>query len=160
MDEKHRTNLPDDLSLHISLAILLMTDAVDTDHPDLLKPLIPARTDAEHHGFSALVFGQETTYDPCQRSHSTSSVQSNEQATGGIRVSLLSIDPYPHHVVASVQLMRRAIDRDVATKVLDAEAHARLLAVLNRALELLPDSSKSVRAAREQAMGQTTDNSR
>lgn len=144
----------DDLNLHISLAILLIIDAVDTEHPELLELLIPARTDAERHGFSALVFGQETTYNPCQVSTASSNTQSNEQGPGGVRVSLLSTDPYPHHVVASVQLMRRAIDRDVATKKLDAEAHARLLAVLNRALDLLPGSSKSVRAAREQAMSQ------
>lgn len=151
------TNNTDDLVLHVSLAILLITDAVETQHSDLLTQLIPARTDAERHGLDALAFGQKNTYTlsgAIGSSGSSSLSQPTDGCSVAITVSLLSIDPYPHHVVASVQLMRRAIDRDLATKELDAETHASRLAILNRSLELLPSSSKSVRAARKQASSQ------
>lgn len=135
---------------------MLTTDAVE-QHLDLLKPLMPARTYAERQGLDALAFGQQMTYSFCQTSGTSIDVRSNGENRSIVEVSLLSIDPYGHHVVASVQLMRRAIDRDLATKKLDAAAYARSQTVMNRALELLPGSSKSVQAARMDSLAQHAD---
>lgn len=147
----------EELILHYNLGILLVVDAIEaTERYDLLPRLSAARAEAEISVLNVLKFGIENTYTITLRSGaSPSSIGLDE---GRVVVPLLAIDPYPHHVVAAVQLMRKAVDRDLATDRINGDTHANLTLILRRALELLPSSSKSVVSARRQvelALGNT-----
>lgn len=138
-----------ELILHYNLGILLVVDAIDaTQRYDLLPRLSAARTEAEVSVVNALKFGIENTYTITL--HSGTSPTSNSIDDGRMVVPMLAIDPYPHHVVAAVQLMRKVVDRDLATERINDDTHGTLTSILRRALELLPGSSKSVVSARRQ----------
>lgn len=64
---------------------------------------------------------------------------------------LVAIDPYPHHVVAGVQLLWKGIERDLDSGKLDHRTCGNLQSILLQTLELLPQSSSSVMKATEQA---------
>ncbi|RDW92646.1 hypothetical protein BP5796_02040 [Coleophoma crateriformis] len=66
-----------------------------------------------------------------------------------ITVSLVAIDPYPHHVVASVRLMAKAINRKYQAGNIKPEAYSYLSSTLGKALEQLPRRSKTVQSACE-----------
>lgn len=136
--------------LHYNLSILLVVDATEgTQRHDLLPPLASAKTDAENSMINTLAFGLETMYSITLPS--TDSLGGMSTRDDRITVPLLAVEPYPHHVVAAVQLMLRAIQRDRAAEKIGSDTYANLASILHRVLRLLPDSSKSVQAARKLA---------
>ena len=134
--------------LHYHLAILLFIDIIEaTDRHDLLLPLAEAITDTEAAVLNTLVFGLHTEFvlgmNPTSTAESTNS-RTNESVA---KVSLISIDPYPHHVVAAVRLLRKAIDRDYYQNKISSDAYESLRSTLKSTIDHLPQSSKSVQAA-------------
>ena len=144
----------DSLMLHYHLSILLLVDIIEvTCRSDLLVDLEGANTDAESTVMNCLVFGLQNTFTLSIKSNANSNEPIHSGATGtdtvaSISVPLVSIDPYPHHVVAGVRLLRKAIDRDFGLGKIADDTHASLQSTLERTLSLLPQSSKSVQAAR------------
>ena len=139
--------------MHYNLSILLAVDAIETTGQlDLLPGIRSAQVDAESSILNALTFGLETPYSLFLPRLEEQSDESNLNNQNGlprkITKSLVSVDPYPHHVVAAVKLLRRAIDRDIADEAITAEAFHSVLSILQKTLELLPSGSQSVQAAR------------
>lgn len=130
----------------------MLLDIIEvTDRPDLLVDLKDASTEAENTVMNALAFGLHNTMVLRRVSHCNSGNSSSRVGITNdvaLTVPLISIDPYPHHVVAGVQLMRKAIDRDLASGKIAKESYNSLFLTLERTLGLLPQSSKSVQAAR------------
>jgi hypothetical protein len=138
--------------LHYHLSILMFVDIIEaTGRYDLLSNLQEATTDAESAVLNCFVFGQHNTFTlnflPSSSDDRSNASTTLNPSTGGLSVPLISIDPYPHHVVAGVQLLRKAIDRDLKTKRIAEDTHANLFSILERTISLLPQSSKSVKAA-------------
>lgn len=139
--------------LHYHLSILMLIDVIEaTDHQELRADLVEVINDAETIVMNTLAYGLYTTIaiEP-DSSRSDSNRSLCGTANGGhppITVPIVSIDPYPHHVVAGVQLMRNAIDRDFKVGKIGKEAYQSLLSTLERTLSHLPRGSKSVQAAR------------
>ncbi len=129
----------------------MLEDIIEaTGRYDLLPGLSTATADAENAVMNTLVFGLHNTFT---LSFKNSFVGSPGDADGDstdavITVPLISMDPYPHHVVASVQLMRKAIDRHLAMGKISVESHTSLQATLEQTLSQQPQRSKSVQAAR------------
>ncbi|KEF56646.1 uncharacterized protein A1O9_06835 [Exophiala aquamarina CBS 119918] len=136
--------------LHYYLGILILVDAVEAaERTDLLSELTETRLDAEHEAINALKFGLEsqyTIYEPATE-------QGTDFPTGSsgrsITASFVAVDPYPHHVVASVRLMNKVVCREYQQGKIKYEAYSYLSSTLLKALEQLPQSSKSVQAARQ-----------
>ncbi|KAF4122072.1 3-hydroxyacyl-CoA dehydrogenase, NAD binding domain [Geosmithia morbida] len=147
------------LMLHYHLSILMLVDILEaTERYDLLSGLEEVSLEAENAVMNTLVFGLHNVY--------TMSVGTqDDDLQAGVRdggddvnrcsvklkvtaVPLTSIDPYPHHILAGVQLLRRAIERDFEMGKITDESYAHLQSTLGKTLSLLPQSSKSVRAAR------------
>ncbi len=141
-------NRADSLMLHYHLSILLMANAIEaTDRLDLFNEIKETIASAESAVVNTLVFGL----------HNTTTMAINMDSDGldhvgatetSVTVPLISIDPYPHHVVAAVQLVQIAIDRELEQRKITHSGHASVRSVLERALNHLPQS-KSVKAARE-----------
>ncbi|KAH7176721.1 hypothetical protein EDB81DRAFT_864231 [Dactylonectria macrodidyma] len=134
------------LMFHYHLSILMLLDIIEvTDRHDLLVDLEDASTEAENTVMNALAFGVQNTMTLRRASDSNTG---NASQRGGVtsgtnfNVPLISIDPYPHHVVAGVQLMRKAIDRDLTNHKITKESYDSLFSTLERTLGLLPQSSK------------------
>ncbi|PKS06827.1 hypothetical protein jhhlp_006903 [Lomentospora prolificans] len=132
------------LMLHYHLSILMLIDVIEAaDRQDLHADIVEVINDAETTVMNTLAYGLHTTMvlkrDPDM-----------DGLLGGatITVPIVSIDPYPHHVVAGVQLMRKAIDRDFGFGKIAQETYQSLLGTLERTLSHLPQCSKSVQAAR------------
>lgn len=124
------------MMLHYHLCILLLVDILETSHyPHLLKELGDAAAMAENTVMNALAFGLQNQY--------------TVQMCGGGTATLpiLSFDPYPHHVVACVRLISRAIERDVNAGEISEAARQSVHATLEQVLHHLPRTSKSVQAA-------------
>lgn len=140
--------------LHYHLSILMVLDAIAvTDRHDLLVDLRQVSTETENTVMNALAFGLHNTITLKRDFDPTSAGLSHESTTTTRRsatftVPLVAIDPYPHHVVASVQLMRKAIDRDYRSNKIAQESYDSLFSTLESALKHLPQSSKSVQDAR------------
>ncbi|KAH8677256.1 hypothetical protein BGZ61DRAFT_360149, partial [Ilyonectria robusta] len=136
------------LMFHYHLSILMLLDIIEvTDRPDLLVDLKDASTEAENTVMNALAFGLHNTMVLRRVSHCNSGNSSSRVGITNdvaLTVPLISIDPYPHHVVAGVQLMRKAIDRDLASGKIAKESYNSLFLTLERTLGLLPQSSKSI----------------
>lgn len=133
----------DELMLHHNLAILITTDAVEAaSRTDILDKMRITRSDAEGSLLNALEFGLNTRFPIPKRHHGKE---------GTISVPLVAIDPYPHHVVAGVQLLWKGIERDHGDNLLDRTSCLQLESILLRTLELLPQTSKSVQKATERA---------
>ncbi|KAL2869601.1 uncharacterized protein BJX67DRAFT_370800 [Aspergillus lucknowensis] len=137
------------LMLHYHLSILLLANVIEaTDRLDLLADIEDTIADAESVVVNTLMFGLHNTItmtvnlESCVPDH----VGATETS---ITVPLISIDPYPHHIVACVQLIQKAVDRDLAVGKVGHTAHASLRGLLERTLSHLPQCSKSVKAARE-----------
>lgn len=130
----------------------MLVDIIEaTDRYDLLVGLAEANAEAENAVMNTLVFGLHNTFTlgfKDNLAHSPRDTDS-EATDVSVTVPLISIDPYPHHVVASVQLIRKAIDRDLSLGKISEESHSSLQATLERTLSHLPQSSKSVQAARD-----------
>ncbi|KIX07963.1 uncharacterized protein Z518_02617 [Rhinocladiella mackenziei CBS 650.93] len=134
-----------ELMLHYYLGILILVDAVEAaERSDLLAQLADTRIDAEHEVFNALKFGLESTYTI----HGPPGSNSDTIPDASVSASFVAIDPYPHHVVACVQLMNKVVSREYKKGKIKPEAHQYLKSTLLKALEQLPQTSKSVRAAR------------
>ncbi|KAJ4263105.1 hypothetical protein NW762_006723 [Fusarium torreyae] len=135
------------LMLHYHLSILMSVDMIEaTDRQDLLADMADITIDAENTVMNTLAFGLHNTFT-LKRPRDPDSDDS--QGTGRIvfTVPIVSIDPYPHHAVAGVQLLRKAVDRDYGTDKIPEETYHSLLSTLERTLRHLPQSSKSVQAA-------------
>ncbi|RKK79342.1 hypothetical protein BFJ71_g16261 [Fusarium oxysporum] len=149
------------LMLHYHLSILMFVDFIDaTNRYDLLASFAVESADAETTVMNALAFGLHNTYTISPMPDSTSNHPS-PSITGGnepiITGPLVSIDPYPHHVVAGVALMRKAIDQDYSVGKIALESYQSLLSTLERTLSLLPQSSKSVQAVRTKFFSKAPD---
>ncbi|PON28964.1 hypothetical protein TGAM01_v202072 [Trichoderma gamsii] len=140
------------LMLHSHLSILMVLDTIEVaDRYDLLADLKDASIEAENTVMNALAFGLHNTMTLRRSIDSPSPGLSHERTARNITftVPLLAIDPYPHHIVASVQLMRKAIDRDYKNKKVTQDLYDSLNSTLESALKHLPQSSKSIQAARQ-----------
>ncbi|OJD12966.1 hypothetical protein AJ78_06514 [Emergomyces pasteurianus Ep9510] len=135
------------LMLHYHLSILLLINTIETtDRLDLLVNLEEAYADAENVIINTLVFGLHNTITVGIKMQSCSSDPVGLTETS-VTVPLISLDPYQHHIVAAVQLVQKAVDRDLAFRKITDTAHASLRLVLEKTLVHLPQSSKSVKAA-------------
>jgi hypothetical protein len=136
------------LMLHYHLSILMLVDVLEgADRHDLLEELSHICADAETTVLNTLAFGLHNTIT-LKRDSLDDSAQPQSAAESAFTVPIISVDPYPHHIVAGVQLVRKAIDRDYETGNITEDAFRDLVATLGRVLEHLPQSSKSVQAAR------------
>ncbi|KYG50053.1 hypothetical protein M433DRAFT_579 [Acidomyces richmondensis BFW] len=136
-----------ELMLHYHLAILLSVDIVDaTERFDLLPQLIAHRNEAESWVLNCLDFGLNNTFTLRVRRRSVKNFSESEVSS--VTVPIISIDPYAHHVVAGVQLLRKAIRRDYTCNKISEGVCNNLLITLKRALQHLPSGSKSVQVAR------------
>ncbi|KAM0354218.1 hypothetical protein ACHAPU_001256 [Fusarium lateritium] len=113
-----------------------------TDRPDLLPDITDVSIDAENTVMNTLAFGLHNTF---------TLKRPNDDHHGGNKTSftvpIVSIDPYPHHAVAGVQLLRKTIERDFGLGKITEDTYQSLLESLERTLRHLPQSSKSVQAA-------------
>jgi hypothetical protein len=139
----------------------MFVDFIDaTNRYDLLASFAKESADAETTVINALAFGLHNTYTISPMPDSTSN-HPNHSITGGnettMTVPLVSIDPYPHHVVAGVALMHKAIDRDYSVGKIALESYESLLSALERTLSLLPQCSKSVQVVRTKFFSKTPD---
>lgn len=146
--------------LHYHLSILMLVDIMEaTDRHDLLADVQEAAADAENTVMNTLVFGLHNTYTLTSTPDELSSfggppppplADQDRGTKTTITVPLTSIDPYPHHIVAGVQLVRKAIQRDYTHGKIADDSYANLQLTLERTVALLPQSSKSVQAVRRQ----------
>lgn len=132
--------------LHYHLSILMLIDIIEVSNRfDLLVDLADTNTDAENAVMNTLAFGLQNTF----------TLRLGSGQAPSVTVPLVSIDPYPHHVVAGVQLIRKAIDRDFSVGKVTEVAYDSLLLTLEHTLSHLPQSSKSVQAARAKFFAST-----
>ncbi|CCT72279.1 uncharacterized protein FFUJ_12130 [Fusarium fujikuroi IMI 58289] len=135
------------LMLHYHLSILMLVDIIEaTDRQDLLSDITDICIDAENTVMNTLAFGLHNTFT-LKRPLDTIEGDGLSRRQTVFTVPIVSIDPYPHHAVAGVQLLRKAIDRDFGIGKITEETYQSLLSTLERTLRHLPQSSKSVRAA-------------
>jgi hypothetical protein len=141
-----------ELMLHYYLGILILVDAMEAaERTDLLSQLSETRLEAEHELFNTLKFGLESQYTinrPTRLAESATSLQ-NLPRSPTITASFIAIDPYPHHVVAGAQLMDKVVSREYSQGKIKLEAYRYLNRTLLECLEQLPQTSKSVQAARQ-----------
>jgi hypothetical protein len=136
--------------LHYYLGILILVDAVEAaERSDLLSELTETRLDAEHEAFNALKFGLESQYTVYEPPAGQDTAFITGLSGRSITASFVAVDPYPHHVVASVRLMNKVVGREYQQGKIKYEAYSYLSSTLLKALEQLPQSSKSVQAARQ-----------
>lgn len=135
--------------LHYHLSILMLVDMIEvSDRHDLLANVAEESRDAEITVMNTLAFGLHNTMTLKRCSNSDNSLGGATMGATAVTAPLISTDPYPHHVVAGVQLMRKAIDRDFGVGKITDETYQSLLTTLERTLQHLPLSSKSVQATR------------
>lgn len=128
--------------VHHYLWILITIDAVEiASQQDILKQMSITRSEVEGSMLNVLKFGLDNAFTIPKRS------AEQEDAS----FPLIAIDPYPHHVVAGVQLLWKGIHRELEAGNVDRTASGELQSILLQVLELLPQSSNSVRKATEQA---------
>lgn len=134
----------DELMMHHNLCILIIIDAMETARRnDILDRMTSIRSEAEGSLMNCLKFGLNNQFTIAQR---------HGEALGSSRTfPLVAIDPYPHHAVAGVQLLWKGIERDVDSSNLDRGICEDLQSILLQTLELLPQTSKSIRKATDQA---------
>ncbi|CAF3609077.1 unnamed protein product [Fusarium graminearum] len=105
------------LMLHYHLSILMLVDIIEaTDRHDLLPDITDISIDAENTIMNTLAFGLHNTFT-LKRPNS----DSQNGARSVYTIPIVSIDPYPHHAVAGVQLLRKAIDRDFGVEKITEE---------------------------------------
>lgn len=128
----------------------MLVDIVEaTERYDLLDELRETRTEAEITVMDTLLFGLENTCTlNINKAPSADPGQNGAERSQTITVPLTSIDPYPHHIVACIQLVWKTIERDFSTGKIAEESYNNLRTTLERTLSLLPQSSKSVQATR------------
>ncbi|KAJ5675152.1 uncharacterized protein N7477_005086 [Penicillium maclennaniae] len=133
----------DELMIHHNLAILITIDAVEiASRTDILEELLITRSDTEGCLLNCLKFGLSNYF----------TIPKNQVGEGNVGpFALVAVDPYPHHVVASVQLLWKRLVQDFNDGKVDQAAYGDMQSTLLQILELLPQTSKSVRKATEQA---------
>ncbi|KAJ9645443.1 hypothetical protein H2204_001022 [Knufia peltigerae] len=135
-----------EVMLHYHLGILMLVDNVEAaERDDLLLLLKEKRLFAEQEIVNALKFGLENTLTigaPADDSEST-------EGPCTFTASFVQLDPYPHHVVAAVQLMNKVISRERRHGKMKLEAYNYLKSTLLKALDQLPQTSRSVQEARQ-----------
>jgi hypothetical protein len=143
-----------ELMLHYHLGILILVDAMEVaERTDLLSQFTDTRLEAEHELFNTLKFGLESQYTingasrPNDDPLSPTTLAPEQAST--ITASFVAIDPYPHHVVAAAQLMNKVVSREYDQSKIKPEAYKYLNGTLLECLEQLPQTSKSVQAARQ-----------
>jgi hypothetical protein len=144
-----------EVMLHYHLGILMLVDAVEAaERSDLLSQLTETRMDAEREVVNTLKFGLDSTYTiyyggsgGAQMADSPTTDSQNSLADQSIKASFVQIDPYPHHMVAGIQLMNKVISREFRQGKIKVEAYRYLKSTLLKALEQLPQTSKSVQEA-------------
>ncbi|RAO66004.1 uncharacterized protein BHQ10_002016 [Talaromyces amestolkiae] len=158
----HKTKLRwYELLLHYNLSILIMLDAVEiAGRTDLLEKLKVVKADAEGTLFNCLIFGLSNHYflprENRPMREAQYSIQRDEDTEKAVahstrKVPLIAVDPYPHHVVAGVRILWKAVERDLENGWLDHGVAEHMQDTMLNALRLLPQASKSVRTARQQA---------
>lgn len=98
------------------------------------------RTDAEGSVINCLAFGLNNQFSIPRRV---------DDAQDFVTVPLVAIDPYTHHVVAAVQLMWKATERNLEAGKLSQSTFDNLSSMMLRTLEFLPQTSKSVQNAKQ-----------
>lgn len=133
----------DELMIHHSLAILITIDAVEiASRTDILEEMLITRSDTEGCLLNCLKFGLNNYF----------TIPKNRVGEGNVGpFALVAVDPYPHHVVAGVQLLWKRLEQDFHDGKVDQAAYGDMQSTLLQILELLPQTSKSVRKATEQA---------
>ncbi|KAI2602810.1 hypothetical protein GGR54DRAFT_469117 [Hypoxylon sp. NC1633] len=133
--------------------ILVLANTIETANRfDLLTQITETIRDAEHESLNVLIFGIENTYainGPGEDTSITPSLDATYSPGESITASLIAIDPYPNHVVDSVLLMNKVIDRKYHHGEIKQEARSYLSSILLKALGQLPQHSKFVQAAQE-----------
>lgn len=153
LDQVRRLNWYE-VSLKYYLGILVLVNTLQAaGRDDLLLGVAEARGNAEHESFNVLKFGLENTYTICgpggDSNAGPNAVGSTEFPEKTITASFIAIDPYPQYVVESVLLMSKVADQPYWQGKIKHETYIHLSSILRNALEQLPQSSKSVQAARE-----------
>lgn len=120
-----------------------MIDAIEiASREDILEKMSVTRSDAQGGLLNCLQFGLSNYFTIPTRQSSDSSAS---------LFPLVAIDPYPHHILAGVQLLWKGIERDFDDGHMDQPTCENLQSILLQTLELLPQTSKSVRKGTEQA---------
>ncbi|KIW84776.1 hypothetical protein Z517_00164 [Fonsecaea pedrosoi CBS 271.37] len=140
-----------ELMLHHYMGILILVDALEVaERNDLLSRLSETKLEAEHGVFNALKFGLESqfTVGGTQKTGAGTGMQSSnsDQTT---TASFIAFDPFPHYVVAAAQLMVKAVSKQYRQGKIKLEAYKYLNGTLLKCLAELPQTSKSVQAARK-----------
>ncbi|KAK5047106.1 hypothetical protein LTR84_007049 [Exophiala bonariae] len=143
-----------EMIMHYYLGILMLVEALDiAKRTDLSSQVTDARLEAEHGCFNNLKFGLEGKY-AVDTAITESQTNFDDTSPSGdshqlIVTSFVAIDPYPHHVVASVRLAYNAVSRKYRQGNIKYEAFYHLSSTLLRVLAELPQSSKAVILARK-----------
>lgn len=133
----------DELMVHHHLSILIMIDAIEiASREDILEKMSVTKSEAQGSLLNCLQFGLSNHFTIPVR-------QGQDSSTGSF--PLVAIDPYPHHLLAGVQLLWKGIERDFDDGQMDQMTCENLQSILLQTLELLPQTSKSVRKGTEQA---------
>ncbi|EXJ83352.1 hypothetical protein A1O1_06973 [Capronia coronata CBS 617.96] len=136
-----------ELMLHQHLGVLLLVDGVEAaERTDLLSQLREAQLDAERDLLDVIRIGLESTYTI----RGPEGPMSGEETPAVLSASFVAVDPYPHHMVAAVQLMNKAVGREYKQGRITFETYKSLKQILLRTLEELPQTSKSVEATRRE----------
>ncbi|KAJ5489289.1 hypothetical protein N7539_004179 [Penicillium diatomitis] len=132
-----------ELMVHHHLSILIMIDAIEiASREDILEKMSVTKSDAQGSLLNCLQFGLSNYFTIPTR-------QGSDNQPGPF--PLVAIDPYPHHLLAGVQLLWKGIERDFDDGQMDQTTCENLQSILLQTLELLPQTSKSVRKGTEQA---------
>ncbi|OKP14374.1 hypothetical protein PENSUB_14153 [Penicillium subrubescens] len=132
-----------ELMVHHHLSILIMIDAIEiASREDILEKMSVTKSDAQGSLLNCLQFGLSN--------HFTIPTRQGQASSAG-SFPLVAIDPYPHHLLAGVQLLWKGIERDFDDGQMDQMTCENLQSILLQTLELLPQTSKSVRKGTEQA---------
>ncbi|TVY80592.1 hypothetical protein LSUE1_G003596 [Lachnellula suecica] len=149
-----------EVTLHYHLGILILADAVEAaDRPDLLSQLKEMRLESEMECFNALKFGLETKYTisglEIESDYASDVGSAAHSPLKNITISFIAIDPYPQHVVTSVQYLQKAISRKYRQGSMKQETYSYLSSTLLGVVEQLPQSSNAVQSAREGLLERT-----
>ncbi|EGR48438.1 uncharacterized protein TRIREDRAFT_107858 [Trichoderma reesei QM6a] len=128
------------LQLHYHMGLLLLCSiAVSIERLNLVPNFDTLRRESVHAIFSTLSFGLR-----CQVALNQDGTQRNRRLS-----SLISLDPYPHHILASLQLSADVLlvylERDeIAQDSFDSSCH-----IVFEALDELPQSLQSVQRVKK-----------
>ncbi|KAL5359443.1 hypothetical protein BJX96DRAFT_183770 [Aspergillus floccosus] len=137
------------LMLHYYLSILLLIDTIElADRSDLLIGLELAHADAKNMAVNILQFGLHNTIT-LNSQLELDSLPCEGVVEMPLTVPLVSIDPYQHHILVTIQLVRRAVNRDLDNCKITDDVHASLQSILVEVLSCLSRSSKSVKLAQD-----------